>query len=313
MSPQHARNSAALDGTEHSQEDSITPPANSILSRLIMPSGNGDVSPNAVSSDGETGIFRDGSGNPRILRGVSIYSGSTRLAELAAKIGYETIWIEMEHGPADFEHVEAMCMAIEVGGGLPAVRVPDGQRHHVLRAIEVGARLVIVPMVNTAQQACELVEFGKFPPVGARGFNLRSRGVNYGLGDRDGIFAAANARTCLFAQIESMEAVRNLDEICQVEGLCGIFIGPGDLSASFGTKGNLDAPQLIEVVSDCARRARAAGKHAGILVTPGRMLDAAINAGCDLVFCGGDVTELSVAWQRLLATIPATTPAVVKE
>ncbi len=266
-----------------------------------------------MSKDGGTDIFCDSSGNPRILRGVSIYSGSTRLAEFAAKIGYETVWIEMEHGPADFEHVEAMCMAIEVGGGIPAVRVPDGQRHHVLRAIEVGARLVIVPMVNTAQQAREFVEYGKFPPVGARGFNLRSRGVNYGLGDRHAIFAAANARTCLFAQIESMEAVRNLDEICQVEELCGIFVGPGDLSASFGTNGNLESPQLIDIVSDCVRRARAAGKHVGILVTPGRMLDAAIEAGCDLVFCGGDVTELSVAWPRLLASIPASTPESVKE
>ncbi len=276
-------------------------------------SGNGAVPSNPASSDVVMDIFRDASGNPKILRGVSIYSGATRLAELAAKIGYETVWIEMEHGPSGFEHVEAMCMAIEVGGGLPAVRVPDGQRHHVLRAIEVGARLVIVPMVNTQQQARELVEYGKFPPLGARGFNLRSRGLHYGLGNRDDVFAAANARTCLFAQIESMEAVQNLDEICQVEGLCGIFVGPGDLSSSFGTNGNLNAPQLIEIVSDCVRRARTAGKHAGILVTPGRMLDAAIDAGCDLVFCGGDVTELSVSWPRLLASIPAATPASVKE
>ncbi|MCA1659178.1 MAG: hypothetical protein LC642_01355, partial [Verrucomicrobiaceae bacterium] len=284
-----------------------------VFSRVTPHSGKGEVAANPMRNDGSADIFRDASGHPRTLRGVSIYSGSTRLAEFAAKIGYETVWIEMEHGPADYQHVEAMCMAIEVGGGLPAVRVPDGQRHHVLRALEVGARLVIVPMVNTAQQARQVVEYGKFPPEGARGFNLRSRGVNYGLGDRHAVFTDANARTHLFAQIESMEAVQNLDEICQVKGLSGIFVGPGDLSASFGTNGNLEGQQLIDIVSDCVRRARAAGRHAGILVTPGRMLDAAINAGCDLVFCGGDVTELSVAWPRLLATIPASTSRLVKE
>ncbi len=319
MALQHTQTPRAVDDKAPHAPLTVTTVVRSVLSRQNMASDNSGAE--IVSNPGNkvdgTDIFRDPSGKPRILRGVSIYSGATRLAEFAAKIGYETVWIEMEHGPADFEHVEAMCMAIEVGGGLPAVRVPDGQRHHVLRALEVGARLVIVPMVNTAEQARQVVEYGKFPPVGTRGFNLRSRGVNYGLGDRHTTFAEANARTHLFAQIESMEAVRNLDEICAVEGLCGIFVGRGDLSASFGTNGNLESEQLIAIVSDCVRRARAAGKHAGILVTPGRMLDAAVTAGCDLIFCGGDVTELSVAWPRLLATLPASmpmsAPGLVKE
>src|SRR5262247_2220832 len=87
-------------------------------------------------------IFEDAAAQPRLLRGICVYSGSTRLAELAARVGFETIWIEMEHGPADFGEVESLCMAIETGGGIAAVRVPDGQRHHVLRALEVGARIV---------------------------------------------------------------------------------------------------------------------------------------------------------------------------
>lgn len=311
MSLQHAPKSTALDGAE---PELIPKPA--VIGRSPRPAPAFDheqVLSHPATQDGGADIFRDASGDPKILRGVAIYSGSTRLAEFAAKIGFETVWIEMEHGPVDFDRVEAMCMAIEIGGGLPAVRVPDGQRHHVLRALEVGARFVIVPMVDSAQQARRMVEYGKFPPLGARGFNLRSRGVNYGLGDRHAMFAKANERTHLFAQIESMEAVSNLDEICQVEGLCGIFIGPGDLSASFGTNGNLQEPRLIKMVGDCVRRARAAGKHAGILVTPGRMLDEAIAAGCDLAFCGGDVTELSVAWSRLLATLPSSAPELVKE
>ncbi len=164
---------------------------------------------------------------------------------------------------------------------------------------------------TSAEQARRIVEYGKFPPLGARGFNLRSRGVNYGLGDRHAVFSEANERTNLFAQIESMEAVRNLDVICQVEGLAGIFVGPGDLSASFGTSGNFEASALIDIVSDCVRRARAAGKHAGILVSPGSMLDTAVSAGCDLLFYGGDVTELSAAWQKLLTAVPTSAPKLV--
>jgi 2-keto-3-deoxy-L-rhamnonate aldolase RhmA len=73
--------------------------------------------------------------------------------------------------------------------------------------------------------------------------------------------------------------------------------------------GDLDGDRMIAIVTDCIRRARAAGKHAGILVPPGRMLNAAIDAGCNLVFCCGDVSDLSVAWRRLLASVPATVPA----
>jgi 2-keto-3-deoxy-L-rhamnonate aldolase RhmA len=262
----------------------------------------------ADSRDGQADLFATRDGRPRVLRGVTIYSGSARLAELAARIGFEAVWIEMEHGPTDFAQAETICMAVEASGGVPTLRVPDGQRHHVLRALEVGAQVVVVPMVNDADHARLVVEYGKFAPQGARGFNVRSRGVNYGLGQRDALFAEANRRTHLFAQIETLEAVENLDAICGVDGLSGIFIGPGDLSVSMGMTGAFDGPQMIELVTDCVRRARAAAKHAGILVPPGRMLDAALAAGCDLVFYGGDVSDLSIAWPALLASVPLRPP-----
>lgn len=255
------------------------------------------------SNDGD--VFAGQDGQPCRLRGVSIYSNSLRLAEMAARIGFDTIWIEMEHGPATFDQVEALCMAAQAGGAVATVRVPDGQRHHVLRALEAGARIVVVPMINTAAQARELVQFGKFPPLGLRGFNLRSRGVEYGIGDQKDIFRAANARTHLFAQIETMEAVENVEAICRVEGLAGILIGPGDLSVSAGCAGDMNGGRMIDIVTGCVRRARSLGCHAGILVPPGPLLDAALDAGCDLFFCGGDVTELALAWPQLLAAVTA--------
>lgn len=251
--------------------------------------------------------FLDAEGRPHVVRGVAVITGSPNIAEMAGRIGFDTVWIEVEHGPAGFERVEALCMAAESGGATPTVRLPDHHRHHVLRALEVGARIVIVPMVNDADTAREIVRWGKFPPLGARGFNTRSRGLNYGLAGLDKIetaFAEANARTHLIAQIETMEAVENLEAICAVDGLSGILIGPGDLSVSAGKTAAFGDPAMIALVADTIRRARAAGKHAGILVAPGPMLDAALAAGCDLVFCGGDINDLARSWRALLSSLP---------
>jgi 2-keto-3-deoxy-L-rhamnonate aldolase RhmA len=232
-----------------------------------------------------------------------VYSGSPRLAELAIRVGFETVWVEMEHGPTDFAVAETICQVVEAAGGSASIRVPDGQRCHVLRALEVGARIVVVPMVNTADQARQVVQFGKFPPVGQRGYNTRSRAVGFGLTDKHAAFAAANEQTHMFVQIETVEAAANLDAICDIEGLSGILIGPGDLSMSLGCSGDLSSPRVIETATACIRRARAAGRHAGILAGPGPLLEATMEAGADLVFCGGDITDLIPPWKRLVETI----------
>ena len=236
----------------------------------------------------------------RLQWGVSLYSGSTRLAELAGKIGFDVVWIEMEHGPTNFSQAENICFAVQAGGALPAIRLPDGQRHHVLRALEIGARIIIVPMINTAEQAVAVVQHGKYPPLGSRGFNNRTRGTGYGLAGIDAAFATANAETQLYVQVETREAVENLDAIVQVEGLTGILVGPCDLSISYGMTGRLDNPELIATVVDVIRRTREAGLRPAILVATGPMLDAVLEAGCELIFCGGDIANLTNVWTELL-------------
>jgi len=248
-------------------------------------------------------IFQDEVGRPRVLFGVTVISNAPRLAELAGRIGFDTVWIDVEHGTPGFGEVEALCMAVQVGGAIPTVRIPDAQRHHVLRTLETGARIVVVPMVNDAETARQVVDHGKFPPLGSRGFNTRSRGVDYGLEDTAAAFRRANEDTYLITQVETVEAVANVEAICAVDGLAGILIGPGDLSASAGRTGQLTDPDLIDMVTETIRRARGLGKHAGILVSPGPLLEAAISAGADLVFCGGDLTNLVAAWRNLLSSM----------
>jgi 2-keto-3-deoxy-L-rhamnonate aldolase RhmA len=251
-----------------------------------------------------TDPFRDLEGQPRLVWGVTVYSGSARLAELAARIGFEAVWIELEHSPTTWTQAEAMCAAIEAAGGVPTIRVPNWERPNVLLALEVGARIVVVPMVNTAEQAREVVRHGKFPPVGERGYNARTRGVGFGLAGMSGsLLAQINDSVHLFVQIETPEAVQNLAAICEVPGLEGIFVGPGDLSMNYGWVGQLNHPQLVEIVTNVVRTARKAGKMVGIMVAPGPLLKAAIDAGAQLVIVGGDIADVSTAWQKLLSNV----------
>ncbi len=242
-------------------------------------------------------------GKPRSLRGVTIGSGSTRLAELAIICGFDVAWIDLEHGPTTLEQAEMMCMAMESVGGIPLIRVPSHERPHVLGALEVGARIVLVPMVNVVDQARQIVRHGKFPPLGQRGLNSRTRGNRYAAYDSTAeLMQAGNQRTHLFAQIETEQASANVVEICGVEGLSGIFVGPSDLSVDMGIPGELADPKLIAVAKTCIQHARRAGKHAGTLASPGsRLFEAAIEAGADLMITGGDVADLAQAWKTLAA------------
>ena len=246
--------------------------------------------------------FQDESGAATTIFGVSIYSGSPRLAELACRIGLKVVWIEMEHGPADFTQAEAMCYAARAYGGVPLIRLPDATRNYVLKAVEVGAQIVVVPMVNDAATAREIVKHAKFPPLGSRGMNGNTPGTHFGLEGIPAILGQINSFVHLFAQIETCQAVDNLEAICQVEGLDGVFIGPTDLSVDMGIPGQYENPKLLETVAQVTRTACNSGKRAGILVPPGKLFDTALDAGAQLIIAGGDVSNLKVAWSELMKT-----------
>ncbi|MEO2049253.1 MAG: aldolase/citrate lyase family protein [Pirellulales bacterium] len=249
--------------------------------------------------------FVDSAGRVRLLRGVGIQTYAPRAAELAGMLGFETIWIDVEHGPSSYTEVELLLMAAESAGCCGTVRIPNNDREHILRALEVGTQILVVPMIDNAEQAKQIVHYGKFPPLGRRGFNLRSRGLQYGLSQSGSALEEGNQHTHLFAQIESLEAVKNVEAICQVEGLDGIVIGPGDLSADMGRPGQFTDPELIDTVASVVRTARSQGKHAGLVTAPGPLLDAALAAGCDLSYCGSDLGSLSGAWNSLLDEVPS--------
>lgn len=244
--------------------------------------------------------FLDDHGKSRRLLGCSINSGSTRAAELAGCLGFHVIWIEMEHTSADLRLAESLCVAAQAGGAVPLIRTAGSERDQILHALEVGGRIIVVPMVNTAAIARQVVTHGKFPPLGRRGFNTRSRAARFGI---DPFHAEQmNRENFLFPQIETLEAVRNIDAILDVDGLGGIFVGPGDLSTELGKPGHYENPALVEHVCLVISKARARGLHAGILAERPTLIDHAIGAGADLCVIASDVSAMIRTWRDVLQT-----------
>jgi len=236
----------------------------------------------------------------RTLVGVQALTRSTVVCEMAGQIGVDAVWIEVEHGAVGFEAIEAMSVASIAGGAVPVARVPDHHRHHVLRSLEVGARIVVVPMVNDAAIAQEIVRWGKFDPLGERGFNTGSRGLRYGLHDVAVSHEWANAHTHLIAQIETREAMENLDAILAVAGISGVLVGPGDLSCSLGVPRQREHELVQDAVRTIVRRTKGTGKKAGILASP-PLLKIAMEEGADLLFCSSDVNVVAQGWRNMLA------------
>jgi 4-hydroxy-2-oxoheptanedioate aldolase len=240
-------------------------------------------------------------GKKQRLLGCAINSGNPRLAELAARLGFEVIWIDLEHASADLASAEAMCLATLAGGGVPLVRVASCRRDHVLPAVEIGGRIIVAPLVNDAAAARELVRHAKFRPVGERGYNTRSRALGYGL--RSDAIARANDSICLLPQIEVIEAVAKVAEILAVEGIDGIFVGPGDLSADLGRPGQFEDVELRRLVCEAIRCAKQRGFHAGILVSEGQLLNEALQAGADLCIIASDMKAVIDTWRAQLARL----------
>jgi 4-hydroxy-2-oxoheptanedioate aldolase len=252
--------------------------------------------------------FLDNSGQPRRLRGMAVLSNSPWVAELAPRVGFDLVWFDMEHGSLGFSELGQLCQAVELAGGIPLVRTADAQRTSILRALEVGAQFIVVPMIEDVAQAEEIVQWSKYPPVGRRGFSSRSRGAGYGLQPMPVTLREANLRTHVFALLETQKGVEHVAEICAVEGLDGIFLGPGDLSFELGEPGAVASPRIIDKMVHCVRMAGQAGKHVGMFSAPGPLLTAALEAGLDIAVPGADIGYLATAWSKLLESLP-TSPA----
>jgi 2-keto-3-deoxy-L-rhamnonate aldolase RhmA len=189
--------------------------------------------------------------------------GHTSIAEIMAKAGFEWLVVDMEHSVITLDIAQQLIQVIEGCGVVPLARVGENNPNIIKRVMDAGAHGVIVPMINTKEQAEAAVKAVKYPPLGIRGVGL-ARAQGYG--DKFNEYAATvNAESIVIAQVEHIDAVDNLESILSVEGIDGCIIGPYDLSGSLGVPGNFDHPDVLaalkKVEQTCQKRRVALGMH----------------------------------------------------
>ena len=200
------------------------------------------------------------------LRGIFNGLPSPAIVEMCAYAGFDFIIIDNEHGSADFETTENMLRAARASGIVPVIRclAPD-----ISRILDMGASAVKIPMVNTAQQAHDLVQQVRYPGAGKRGSAFSSRAAGYGAFGGAAHTRRSNDGIALIVMIETPEAVANAAAIAAVPGIDAVFIGPNDLSHAMGFDNNWEAPQVQAAIEQTLRAISSTGQCAGILaLTP---------------------------------------------
>lgn len=221
-------------------------------------------------------------------------------AELAATSGFDWCLIDGEHGPNTLGSILEQLRAIEGQGTQAVVRVPVTEDWMLKQVLDIGVQSVLVPMVNTGDDARRIARACRYPPQGTRGVGadmVRASRFN-AIGD---YAATANDEICVMVQVESAEAVENIDEIAATEGVDVVFVGPADLSSDMGFHTRPDAPEVLAAIDHAARRIRAAGKVAGIISGDPAKFAGLRDQGFTFLGVGAEVVVLANALRALSA------------
>jgi 4-hydroxy-2-oxoheptanedioate aldolase len=234
----------------------------------------------------------------RALVGAWSCAGSATNAEIIAGSGLDVVLIDAEHSPADLESVLAQLQAVSAYPVAPVVRPPFGDTVTLKRYLDIGVQNLLVPMVDSAEQAAEVVRSVRYPPLGVRGVGsalARSSRWNR----VEGYLGDAPSTISLFVQVESATAIANLDAILAVDGVDGVFFGPADLAASMGLIGQQEHPDVVAAVLAGIEAATAAGRPSGVNAFAPAAADRYLAAGASLVIVGADVALLARGTEAL--------------
>lgn len=238
----------------------------------------------------------------RLTLGSWIQIGHPAVAEVFANLGFAWIAVDCEHSDIGIESLAAVLRGMQGRPVVPLVRVRENDCLAIRQALDLGARGVIVPLVNTAAEAEAAVRAAKYPPRGNRGFGF-CRANDHGIGFADYV-QRANDDTLVVVMIESREGVENIDAILAVDGVDGIFLGPYDLSGSYGVPGEIDGPHVESaghrVMDACRKRGKSAGLH--VVKPTERSIGHAIDMGFTFLALGIDTVFLDQAGRGVLQT-----------
>jgi 4-hydroxy-2-oxoheptanedioate aldolase len=211
--------------------------------------------------------------------------------EVIAGAGYDWILLDCEHSPNDLESLLAQLQAAAPYPSTPVVRVPWNDMVTIKRVLDIGVQSLLIPYVCSAAEAAAAVAATRYPPAGVRGVAGTTRATRFG---RIKDYAKrAHEEICVLVQVETKPALDQLEAICAVEGVDGVFIGPADLHASMGYPGETANAQVLPLIEEAMRRIRRAGKAPGYL-SPVEA-DAKRMLGAGALFCavGADVGILA--------------------
>lgn len=216
--------------------------------------------------------------------------GDPTAAELASGIGFDWLLIDGEHGPNGLRDVLGQLRGAASNSQV-IVRTRDDNRAEIKQMLDIGTQTLLVPMIESGDQAAEVVRSMKYPPLGVRGVGAalaRASGYN-GIPD---YLQTANDEICVLVQVESQAGVDALEDILAVDGVDGVFVGPADLAADMGFLGRPGAAEVQAVVTDTLKRIKASGKAAGILTSDQKLAQSYREIGVEFLAVGSDVGVL---------------------
>jgi 2-keto-3-deoxy-L-rhamnonate aldolase RhmA len=247
--------------------------------------------------------FRDRVLARETLFGLFLDLGSAASAEICGSVGYDWLLVDLEHGSGGESDLADQFRAIEVAGGsTPVVRPQSGERIRIGRTLDLGAQGVMVPRLESADQAREAVTYLRYPPDGVRGVAIRVRGAGLGAAGH-GDVRRLNERVVGIIQIESVGALRDADEIAAIDGVDILFVGPADLSHSLGIPGQFQHPEYRSALERVAAACRAHGKAAGILIYDPAVVPGLRDLGYTFIGIGADAAFVADGASRYLATV----------
>lgn len=222
--------------------------------------------------------------------------GNEAVVEVAAKMDLDYILLDCEHGLTSYEAILPQLRAMNGERPTSVVRVPSSEPAIFKRVLDMGAEAVLVPQVRSAEEVVGIVAACRYPPVGDRGV-AGGRAAAYGLDFKD-YLARANEQIAVIVQIETTEAVDNVDAIMAVEGLDAALIGPADLSTVLGCSLDFEAPKFLAAVEKIQAAARAVGKPMGMFCGSPKETKKRLEQGFQMVNIGTDMTFLVTAMAR---------------
>jgi 4-hydroxy-2-oxoheptanedioate aldolase len=218
-------------------------------------------------------------------------------AEIVSDSGFDWLLLDTEHSPNEIPGLLSQLQAVELGTATPIIRPAWNDAVLAKRCLDIGAQTLLFPYVQNAEEAKAAVASTRYPPQGIRGVSVAARASRYGR--VPGYLAKANSEICVLVQVETREAMNELEAIAAVEGVDGVFIGPSDLAASLGHLGNPAHPEVQAAIKDAVTRLKKVGKPAGILTGNEEEVRRYIEWGYLFVAVGSDVGLLAKAADTL--------------